>query len=211
VQPQSLELKVLVTAYVLGVAIHVAEQSRWLLSEELLACWVFCRHALDAAVEGIHQGQQQHQDKMGKETEGKEQDKQQQQLIKDQQCGHSAGVVLQAMAAEEAAAASREAMLAAENRDLVARLAATHQKLKLLRSRSEQREAVQKAQVGVYAHVKAYSAKRACADTGVHGLFACTHVHRIMPFCAAGMRASDATSKLYAVKQLSFTDLQRNR
>jgi hypothetical protein len=46
-----------------------------------------------------------------------------------------------------AAAAGREAMLAAENRDLVVRLTATHRKLKLLRSRSQQREALQDAKV----------------------------------------------------------------
>jgi hypothetical protein len=38
-------------------------------------------------------------------------------------------------------------MLAAENRDLVVRLTATHRKLKLLRSRSQQREALQDARV----------------------------------------------------------------
>lgn len=46
-----------------------------------------------------------------------------------------------------AAAAGREAMLAAENRDLVMRLTATHRKLKLLRSRGQQREALQDAKV----------------------------------------------------------------
>jgi hypothetical protein len=46
-----------------------------------------------------------------------------------------------------AAAAGREAILAAENRDLVVRLTATHRKLKLLRSRSQQREALQDAKV----------------------------------------------------------------
>lgn len=46
-----------------------------------------------------------------------------------------------------AEAAGREAKLAAENRDLVERLAATHQKLKQLRAKSQQREAVQQAQV----------------------------------------------------------------
>lgn len=46
-----------------------------------------------------------------------------------------------------AAAASREAKLAAENKDLVEKLAATHQKLKQLRARSQQRESVQQAQV----------------------------------------------------------------
>jgi hypothetical protein len=46
-----------------------------------------------------------------------------------------------------AAAANREAKLAAENKDLVEKLAATHQKLKQLRAKSHQREAVQQAQV----------------------------------------------------------------
>jgi hypothetical protein len=40
-------------------------------------------------------------------------------------------------------------MLAAENRDLVVRLTATHRKLKLLRSRSQQREALQDAKVSL--------------------------------------------------------------
>lgn len=46
-----------------------------------------------------------------------------------------------------AAAANREAKLAAENKDLVEKLAATHQKLKQIRAKSQQREAVQQAQV----------------------------------------------------------------
>jgi uncharacterized iron-regulated protein len=45
------------------------------------------------------------------------------------------------------AAANREAKLAAENKDLVDKLTATHQKLKQLRAKSQQREAVQQAQV----------------------------------------------------------------
>lgn len=49
--------------------------------------------------------------------------------------------------ASAAAAANREAKLAAENRDLVEKLAATHQKLKQIRAKSQQREAVQQAQV----------------------------------------------------------------
>lgn len=41
-------------------------------------------------------------------------------------------------------------MLAAENRDLVVRLTATHRKLKLQRARSQQREALQDAKVRVH-------------------------------------------------------------
>ena len=54
-------------------------------------------------------------------------------------------------AADAAATARQEAKLAAENRDLVGKLAATHQKLKQLRARSQQREAVQQAQVRLLA------------------------------------------------------------
>jgi hypothetical protein len=46
-----------------------------------------------------------------------------------------------------AAGAKREAKLAAENTDLVEKLAATHQKLRQLRAKGQQREAVQQAQV----------------------------------------------------------------
>lgn len=45
------------------------------------------------------------------------------------------------------AAAGREAALAAENKDLVVRLSSTHRKLKLLRSKSQQCEAMQDAKV----------------------------------------------------------------
>lgn len=48
-------------------------------------------------------------------------------------------------------AAGREAALAAENKDLVVRLSATHRKLKLLRSKGQQREAMQEAQVSAIA------------------------------------------------------------
>lgn len=57
------------------------------------------------------------------------------------------GSASRASSSGAAAAASREAKLAAENKDLVEKLAATHQKLKKLRARSQQREAVQQAQV----------------------------------------------------------------
>lgn len=61
----------------------------------------------------------------------------------------SGSIVIQHLSSAPAAA-GREAALAAENKDLVVRLTTTHRKLKLLRCRSQQREAMQEAKVLCY-------------------------------------------------------------
>jgi hypothetical protein len=66
-------------------------------------------------------------------------------------------------------AASREARLAAENKDLVDKLAGTHQKLQQLRAKGQQRDAIQQAQVGVDGQTHARLAGLACMLLHVNG------------------------------------------